>query len=186
MLHKVWKFIRSIIEFFTPSYVVSVHHVCSEKCKITELYNSINTCRCWSNGINTTLFFPNKGHFMFKVWNRSTRKYECILLSHIHLRHALSLVNVSGIWAFSDIGIVMSITDYLLMKPEFYFFAIMVDGKDVTDKLDYIKTSLLLPRNLTPTVVKLVLGADPAADFIVLDHELNESRMGNDSYIVAS
>lgn len=172
-----------IIEFFTPSYVVSVHHLCSDKCKVTELYHSKYTCRCWSNGINSTLFFPNKGHYLFKIWNRSTRKYECIILSDKHLCHALSLVSVNGIWAFSDIGIVMSITGYLLMKSDFHYFSIYVDGKDVTSKLIDIHSSIVLPRNLTPLVIKLALGANAAADFVVIDHEFNEHRFGNDSYI---
>jgi len=191
--------VYTYVQRLQPSRVVSVKYCDTTSNTVSCVYDATHTWTpSWPKSFTANMFLPNeKGYFIFTVWNAWDATYEHIILNRKHVCEAFSIKYPSALWAFSDIGIVYSLTSYIKMlsrqSADFHLFAVMLKGKDISEHIHPYMKSIVIPDNITPKALQLLYMSivgdqsyDDKADIVFIDYELHEHRYEANTYIVTS
>lgn len=117
------------------------------------IYTGWRTLWQWSQAFPDLMYCPARGYYLFETVHTSpgTKFRSMYLLSAKHLSAALQMRGLFSMWALSDFGLCTLLSSHFLSKcPDTKrVFAILIDGKDVTNELKPYMSSIVLDDNLT-------------------------------------
>lgn len=147
-----------------PSSIVEILYVDPHIRSVIPLYSPFfPTLSSWSHSQihNKYSHTPsNDGAYVFRVWNQETCEYENYILTPKHLFAAFQLKQIneasfSPLFAFSDIGIVTFLSNYINRKSFESILDIIIDGNPALDILQPYIRSINIPENLNAQTLTL-------------------------------
>lgn len=189
--------VAECIKSWVPMRVLDVWHWNNagiHEHEFMQLYQGAEHWWHWPNGHHRNMFAPSDGYYLIHTWGSEKKHKNYHFLSAKMLSTALQVRSLSTWWAMSDFGICALLSSFFLSKhPDTKrVFAIIIDGKDVTNELKPYMSSIVLDNNLTAAalcdlyfkVIKKVPAKKNEENTVnLVDFELNERDIVGDELL---
>lgn len=159
---KVTNAVIDTLKSFVPSHVHNVWHLNHDKNggeidehTFTHIYNGYEFMWNWPWAIRNTMFLPTNGFYLLQTWNSEHKYMNNHFLSARVLCDVIQSKTLSTWWGMSDLGICTMIGSFFVSYPPNMnrVFAIIINGKDVTNELKPLMSSIVMSKNLTASAL---------------------------------